>query len=80
MSKGLHYFFYFLNYLQVLPPTAEHFKSSSPGALPEIADSELNVKKKKKKKRLVYKYKQKRQYPLNAENRSDAKSQMNTSF
>jgi len=29
---------------------------------------------------LVYKYKQKRQYPLNAENRSDAKSQMNTSF
>lgn len=50
MSKGLHYFFYFLNYLQVLPPTAEHFKSSSPGALPEIADSELNVKKKKKKK------------------------------
>lgn len=78
MSKGLHYFFYFLNYLQVLPPTAEHFISSSPGALPEIADSELNVKKKITE--LVYKYKQKRQYPLNAENRSDAKSQMNTSF
>lgn len=79
MSKGLRYFFYFLNYLQVLPPTTEHFKSSSPGALPEIADSELNVKK-KKITGLVYKYKQKRQYPLNAENRSDAKSQMNTSF